>query len=82
MQHPFRRHERSFQTSYKGEDKVKKVHLQTLKDDFESLNMKKSKFISKYFLRSHIAVLNKLKRNDKNLEYLFKITYLNLIYND
>lgn len=46
---------------------MKKVHLQTLKNQFNALRTKEDELISDYFFRVSV-IFNQLKGNDEKLE--------------
>nr|GEW76248.1 DNA-directed DNA polymerase [Tanacetum cinerariifolium] len=55
-----------FQNTFKGIDKVKNVRLQTLRGEFEKLQMEEFKTISDYFTCA-LTISNKMKRNGESL---------------
>ncbi|RDY06016.1 hypothetical protein CR513_10074, partial [Mucuna pruriens] len=54
-------------TSLEGIDKMKKVRLQTLRGEFESLRMKDFE-LSSYFGNKVIMIVNQMKRYGENME--------------
>lgn len=54
-------------TSYRGEEKVKLVRLQTLRCDFDSLKMKDSESVEEFFNRI-ISLVNQMRLNGEVIE--------------
>ncbi|XP_077221681.1 uncharacterized protein LOC143855443 [Tasmannia lanceolata] len=54
-------------TSYKGEDKVKLVRLQTLRCEFDALMMKDSELVE-YFYNRVISLVNQLRINGEDIQ--------------
>ena len=52
----------ALQQKYKGADRIKKIHLQSLRGEFELLQMKSSESISDYHTRI-IVIVNQIRRN-------------------
>jgi gag-polypeptide of LTR copia-type len=54
------------QTTYKGDDRVKQIRLQTLRGEFEMLRMNNTEGISNYITIVQ-TIMNQLKRNGESL---------------
>lgn len=54
-------------TIFKGMDRVKRIRLQTLRADFEAVQMKDGESISDYYSRL-LVIVNQLKRNGEKIE--------------
>ena len=54
------------QSTHRGADRVKKVRLQTLRGEFESLQMKETEVIAEYHTKV-MTVVNQLRRNGEEI---------------
>ncbi|XP_035838960.1 uncharacterized protein LOC110901064 [Helianthus annuus] len=52
--------------SYKGENRVKNIKLQSLRSDFDALRMKEGESIEDYFNRT-VLIVNQLRMNEDNI---------------
>ena len=55
------------QSAYKGEQRVQKARLQTLRSEFEKLEMKETESIAEYFTRT-TSIVNQMASNGEILE--------------
>ena len=56
----------ALQQKYKGVDRIKKIRLQSLRGEFELLQMKSSESISDYHTRI-MVIVNQMRRNGEIL---------------
>jgi hypothetical protein len=57
----------TLKTIFKGVDRVKKIHLQSLRAEFETTHMNEGENVSDYYSRL-LVIMNEMKRNGEKLE--------------